>query len=189
LPVWVNISGDACVDACGNLYLNQYFHSHQIKLYSLNSTMSVFAAIRSGTAIIERWIIVLSASFEGLYLHNYYTLNVTMCKQCITLYTIFYIFCLTIWQALTGIGGFLSFSSHTVVALSSQLLDLCCVVVLCGVSAIPLESAIDEVERARTLIGSVRFLAIYPGCLNNYSVNLTSLFANYRPNLKTSGLK
>jgi len=151
--------------------------------------MSVFAAIRSGTAIIERWIIVLSASFEGLYLHNYYTLNVTMCKQCITLYTIFYIFCLTIWQALTGIGGFLSFSSHTVVALSSRLLDLCCVVVLCGVSAIPLESAIDEVERARTLIGSVRFLAIYPGCLNNYSVNLTSLFANYRPNLKTSGLK
>jgi len=38
LPVWVKISGDACVDACGNLYLNQYFHSRQIKLYSLNST-------------------------------------------------------------------------------------------------------------------------------------------------------
>ena len=40
LPVLFNISGDACVDACGILYLNQYFHSHQIKLYLLNSTLS-----------------------------------------------------------------------------------------------------------------------------------------------------
>ena len=38
LPVLANIGSDACVDACGNLYLNQYFHSRQIKLYSLNST-------------------------------------------------------------------------------------------------------------------------------------------------------
>jgi len=38
LPVWVSISDGACVDACGNLHLNQYFHSRQIKLYSLNST-------------------------------------------------------------------------------------------------------------------------------------------------------
>jgi len=97
--------------------------------------------------------------------------------------------CLMIWWALTGIGRFLSFSSHTVVALSSRLLDLRCIVVRCSVGANPLESAIDEVEHARTLIGSVRFLAVYPRYLNNYTVNLTSLFANCRPNLKASGLK
>jgi len=38
LPILANIGSDACVDACGNLYLNKYFHNHQIKLYSLNST-------------------------------------------------------------------------------------------------------------------------------------------------------
>ena len=75
--------------------------------------MSVFTAIHSGIVIIEGWIIVLSASFGGLYLHNYYTLNVmfllhipntfkivytmctnvqTMCKQCAILCAIFYTF-------------------------------------------------------------------------------------------------
>ena len=39
IAFFADIGGDACVDACGNLYLNQYFHSRQIKPYSLNSTI------------------------------------------------------------------------------------------------------------------------------------------------------
>jgi len=35
ITCFVNISGDACFDACGNLYLSQYFRSLQIKLYLL----------------------------------------------------------------------------------------------------------------------------------------------------------
>jgi len=46
IAFFADIGGDACVDACGNLYLNQYFHSRQIKLYSLNSTRLVLRTPR-----------------------------------------------------------------------------------------------------------------------------------------------
>jgi hypothetical protein len=85
--------------------------------------------------------------------------------------------CLAIWQALTWIGHFLSFSSYTAVALSSRLFELRCIIFDCAIPN-PLQSAIEEVKHASTLVHSVRILAEHPKFLNNYSVNLSSPFAN-----------